>query len=518
MRALLVYPKMPTTMWNMETLAQVRGKKTVYPPLGLLTVAALLPQQWQLRLVDENIRSLTEQDFIGVDLVFISAMNVQKTNVNELITRCRIHPVTLIAGGPLFTHEHEQFPDIDHFVLNEAELTLPPFLEDLQSGNAKRLYQTDQFADLRTSPIPRWDLVNPRDYLFGIVQYSRGCPFQCDFCDVTALFGHTQRTKTSQQIVAELSAMGSLDAFDALLFADDNIIGNRHTLKTALLPEIISWRQNQKRNITLATQVSINLADDPQLMELMLQAGFRNIFVGIETPSEEALENCGKAQNLKRNLLDDVKKLHAAGFIISGGFIVGFDSDTPDIFQRQFDFIQRSGIIIPTVNLLKAPYCTQLYQRMHSENRLIELLDFDENKMNIIPRMPIKELYQGYQRLLEKIYAPKYIYQRGIRFLQLFAQSQMQSPIRHTVKLRDLITLWRVILRIGVFHASSVYFWKLFAWVVLYQPGNLRAAFLFGVIMHHDHELYRKFNRFMKSQEYQAFIEMAAERQRELAP
>ncbi|MDO9635146.1 MAG: B12-binding domain-containing radical SAM protein [Paludibacter sp.] len=516
MKVLLVYPEMPSTMWNMDFLARIRQRKAIYPPLGLLTVAALLPEDWNLQLVDLNIRKLKTSDMIEVDFVFISAMNVQAANTRKLINRCRKFPVKIVAGGPLFTHEYQLFEGVDHFVLNEAELTLPEFLNDLKNGNPQPIYQTDEFCKLEQSPIPRWNLIKKNDYLYGIVQYSRGCPHKCDFCDVTALYGRKQRTKSAAQILNELKKMGNLASFDMLLFADDNLIGNKKLLKEELLPALMKWRAEKQPSVSFATQVSINLVDDEEMMQSMLEAGFRHIFVGIETPVEESLIECGKTQNLKRDLMQSVNQLHAAGFIISGGFILGFDSDTSSVFQKQIDFIQKSGIVIATVNLLKAPFGTDLFERMKSENRLLEILDFDENKMNLIPKMDIEELYEKYRFVLSEIYSPVRIYERSQVFLQTFKNSKVKTSIKGKVKLQDFITLFQVIFYIGICHPSRLYFWKLLFWTQKKQPSHLRLAFLFGVLMYHYCRLFKKFCRFMESAEFRSFIREAKKKQQSL--
>ena len=513
MNALLVFPQMPSTMWNMDFLARIRRKKAIYPPLGLLTVAALLPSDWNLILIDLNIRKLKNSDLADSDLVFISAMNVQAVSARKLIDRCRRFPLKIIAGGPLFTHEYHRFSGVDHFVLNEAEITLPIFLQDLESGNPQPIYRTEEFADLHYSPVPRWDLIRKNDYLYGIVQYSRGCPHKCDFCDVTALYGHRQRTKTAEQIGREIEAMGDLSDFDMLLFADDNLIGNKKILKTELLPALIKWRAEKKPPVSFATQVSINLVDDADMMQLMLEAGFRHIFVGIETTSPDSLAECGKTQNLKRDLLQNVHQLHAAGFIISGGFILGFDSDQPSIFQEQIDFIQQSGIVIATVNLLKAPFGTTLYERMKNEDRLLETLDFDENKMNVIPKMNIEELYENYRYVLNRIYTPDFIFRRSQIFLNTFQNSKVKTSIKGKVHLRDFSTLFHVVFSIGILHPSRFYFWKLLFWTWKKQPSHLRLAFLFAVLMHHYQRLYSKFCQFMRSTEYREFVREAKQKQ-----
>lgn len=496
MNALLIYPEMPSTFWSMDHLMKMVGKKASYPPLGLLTVAALLPEAWEKRLVDLNVRELAEEDLKWADQVFVGAMNVQATSARRLIARCRKAGVRIIAGGPLFTHEHEKFKGVDHFVLNEAEITLPQFLADLESGCPRPIYTSAEFADVHRTPAPRWELADLNQYAYGIVQYSRGCPYQCDFCDVTALFGRRPRTKTAEQIIAELEALGDLGKFDLILFADDNLIGNKRQLKAELLPALIEWRRTQGPITGFATQVTVNLADDPELMEMMLEAGFRHIFIGIETPEEDSLVACKKGQNTRRDLLENVRQLQRAGFIVTAGFIVGFDTDTPSVFQRQIDFIQEGGIVIATINLLKAPPGTELHERMKREGRLIEPFDFDEGKTNIVPAMDADMLHRGYRAILNHIYSPRYVYQRARTFLQENPRAKVENPVSRGLHLRDGRTFFRILFHIGMSGEERTYFWKLLLWTLFNRPKRLILAFSFAVLMYQFRKMRENYPRY----------------------
>jgi radical SAM superfamily enzyme YgiQ (UPF0313 family) len=353
MKVLLVYPQFPDTFWSYKHALKFVGKRAVLPPLGLVTVAAMLPPKFQLRLVDTNIQELTKKDLSWADCVFISAMNVQHESSRQIIARCKKSGLRVVAGGPLFTTEHTSFLSVDHLVLNEAELTLPAFLEDFDRGNPRRIYSSDQFTDMRQTPAPRWELLNLKHYANMSVQFSRGCPFQCDFCNVTALLGHRVRTKSSQQIITELDMLYRQGWRNDVFFVDDNFIGNKSILKADLLPALIQWRKD-KKEIYFYTEASINLADDVELMKLMVQAGFHSVFIGIETPEKVSLVECGKLQNENRNLIDDVKRIQRAGLEVQGGFIVGFDHDQKSVFQKQIDFIQQSGIVTAMIGMLQA--------------------------------------------------------------------------------------------------------------------------------------------------------------------
>ncbi|NQU12410.1 B12-binding domain-containing radical SAM protein, partial [bacterium] len=344
MKVLLLYPLFPDTFWSFKHALKFVRKRASLPPLGLLTVAGMLPDHWEQRLVDVNVRKLRHSDLAWADVVFISGMIAQRDAARELIARCRAAGKRIVAGGPLFTAEHEQFPEVDHFVLNEAEVTLAPFLRDFQHGTARRVYTSAELPDLRTTPAPRWELADLRRYASMSLQFSRGCPFDCEFCNVTALFGHRPRTKTPAQVIAELDELERLGWRAQVCFVDDNLIGNKRYLKEQLLPALIAWQQGRRRRRSFFTEASINLADDSELMRLMVDAGFDTVFIGIETPDEGSLAECNKRQNRGRDMVADVKRIQRAGLQVQGGFIVGFDSDPATTFQRQIAFIQQSGI------------------------------------------------------------------------------------------------------------------------------------------------------------------------------
>ena len=388
MNVLLIYPKIPDTFWSFSYALSFIGKKAAFPPLGLLTVAALLPAEWEKRLVDMNVERLRDRDIAWADMVFVGAMAIQRTSARQVIARCAGAGVRVVAGGPLFTAEPEAFPEVDHLVLDEAELTLPAFLADVRNGRAQKCYRASGFCDLHESPVPAWNLVRTKRYASMSVQFSRGCPFNCEFCNVTALFGHRPRMKTPQQVIAELDRIYASGWRNGIFFVDDNFIGNAHYLKTQLLPALIDWRRD-KRGCVFMTEASINLADDPDLLDMMVRAGFDSVFIGIESPDDTCLAECHKTQNRNRDLLQSVETIHNAGLQVMGGFIVGFDSDTPSIFQRQVDFIQQSGIVTAMVGILQAPPGTRLFERLKKEHRVLDAGSGDnvDGTTNIIPGM-----------------------------------------------------------------------------------------------------------------------------------
>ena len=490
MRILLLYPEMPDTFYAMKHFMEVVNKKAAYPPLGLLTVASLLPKSWEKKLVDLNVSCLQDSDLQWADYVFLSAMNVQEMSVREIMVRCKRVGTKIVAGGSLFTHEYQRFPGIDHFVLNEAEITLLPFLKDLEKGYPKHLYQSAEFADVAASPLPSFELVDMSKYLYAIVQYSRGCPYMCDFCDVTALFGRRPRTKTPDQIVAELEEINKNKDMQLILFADDNLIGNKRILKDELLPALIEWRRKNNPQFFFATQLTVNLADDEQLMQLMIDAGFRHIFIGIETPSAESLKVSHKNQNLKRDMMDNINLIHQKGFIISAGFIVGFDSDDESIFERQVQFIQQSGIPLPIVNILKAPPGTDLYKRIKMENRLSKPFAFAEGDTNIIPVMGETQLYKGFLHVIDNIYWPEKSYQRIIQFFQQYKFPQTSVPIRTIYRWEHFKMLGIVLYKLGIKDSNRKYFWKLMLWCFTHNRKLLDKSVFYGIMIYQMYQTY----------------------------
>ncbi len=482
MNTLLVYPEFPETFWSFKHALKFIRKRASLPPLGLLTVAAMLPAHWEKRLVDMNVRNLDEQDLAWADLVFVSAMAVQRNSAQQVLTRCKAMGRTIVAGGPLFTAEHEQFEMVDHFVLNEAELTLPPFLSDLEQGQAQRLYTTSAFPDIRQTPAPLWNLLEMKRYATMAVQYSRGCPYDCEFCNITALFGHRPRVKNAEQITRELDGLYQLGWRGGVFFVDDNFIGNKKHLKESLLPALIAWRKN-KIGMTFHTEVSINLADDEELMDMMVKAGFNMVFIGIETPADESLAECNKKQNRRRDMLEDIRRIQRSGMQVQGGFIIGFDSDTPSIFQRQIEFIQKSGIVTAMVGLLQAPVGTRLYERLKREGRLLGRFSGNnvDGGTNILPKMSLDVLHKGYKTVINTLYAPQNYYARVKTFLQ-----EYQPPkIKFGFDFEYILALFRSIVQLGILDEARLHYWKLFFWTLFRRPRLFPLAIAFSIYGYH---------------------------------
>jgi len=491
MNVLLVYPKFPDTFWSFKHALKFIHKKSSAPPLGLLTIAAMLPNEWNLRLVDTNIRELRKKELAWADMTMISAMTVQSASATEIIERCKNAGVKVVVGGPLFTTEPEGFSTADHLILNEGEITLPAFLKDLECAQEQPEYRTGDYADMHSSPTPRWDLMNLDDYASMSIQYSRGCPFNCDFCNVTALLGHRMRLKTSRQIIAELDGLYQAGWRGGVFFVDDNLIGNKNALKEDLLPALTEWRKD-KEGMTFNTEASINMADDPQLMSMMVAAGFNKVFVGIETPDETNLTECNKKQNLNRDLVADIHRIQQAGMQVQGGFIVGFDNDDPLTFQRLIDFIQHSGIVTAMVGILQAPIGTQLYARMNKAGRILRNMSGDnvDGSTNIIPAMNINLLKEQYKKLLDYIYSPQVYYQRVTTFLKDYNLPKVKVHIDLKVIYQNLAAFIRSVFQLGIFGKERRQYWKLFFWTLFKKPSLFPLAIEFSIYGYH----FRKIN------------------------
>lgn len=482
MKILLVYPQTPDTFWSFKHVLRFVSKRVAFPPVGLLTVAAMMPREWEYRFVDTNVERLRDEDLQWADYVLISAMIVHKASVHELVARCRCAGRPVIAGGPLFTTGHAEFPDIQHFVLGEAEEVMPRLVEDMRHGTVQSIYRAEGHPDVTGVPVPRWDLVKLRHYATMAVQFSRGCPFDCEFCDIVVMNGRVPRTKTPAQLIAELDTLRSLGWKDMVFIVDDNFIGNRRHTR-ALLAELVAWRERTQAPIGFLTEVSVNLADDPELCDLMIRAGFKKVFVGIETPSAESLGECGKVQNTRRNLVDTVHRLQSTGLEVMGGFIVGFDKDPEDIFRRQFEFIQQSGVVTAMVGLLTALPQTRLYHRLKREGRLERDSTGNNTQatLNFRPRLDRDFLIEGYRDLMRRLYEPGAYYERIRTFL---AHHRPNGP-RLRLSLADVKAFLRSFWLLGLRHRGRLQYWRLFWGTLLRRPDQFRHAIELAITGYH---------------------------------
>jgi len=484
----------PNTFWSFKYALKFISKEATHPPLGLLTVAAMLPTKWERKLVDMNVTALKKKDLQEADFVFISAMSIQKDSAKEVISRCKKMGVKTVAGGPLFTAHYEDFEEVDYLILNEAEITLPPFLEDLKKGCAKHIYASKEFTDMQNTPIPLWELVNMKKYSAMNIQYSRGCPFNCEFCDISALYGDKVRTKNKNQILAELENLYLHGWKDRVFFVDDNFIGNRLKLKREVLPAIIEWMEKKKHPFLFNTETSIDLSDDEELMQLMVKAEFDTVFVGIETLNEESLAECNKFHNKNRDLVACVRKIQKFGLQVQGGFIVGFDNDSPPIFEKLIAFIQESGIVTAMVGLLNAPHGTRLHQRLKKEGRLLKNFAGDNTDLsiNFIPKMTHETLIKGYQKIVSRIYSPKHYHERVKKFLKEY--NPLQKRVFH-FNFSCLKAFFKSILILGIKEKGRSYYWKLFFWSLFKQPKLFPLAITFSIYGFHFRKVFENYLR-----------------------
>jgi len=491
MKALLIYPEFPDTFWSFRYALKFIHRKASSPPLGLLTIAAMLPEAWEKRLVDMNVQCLDDDDLRWADLVFVSAMSVQKESVKEVIARCKAAGVRIVAGGPLFTTEYEAFGAVDHLVLNEAEITLPCFLEDLANGTAGRFYTTDQWADIRKTPIPLWGLINIKHYASINIQYSRGCPFNCEFCDITLLCGRVPRTKDKDQILRELESVYASGFRGQVFFVDDNFISNKKKLKEEVLPAIIEWMDMRRHPFTFNTQASIELSDHKDLMEMMVAAGFDVVFVGLETPHEQSLAECSKFQNKNRDLLASVRNIQKSGLEVQGGFIVGFDNDPVTIFDTQIRFIQKSGVVTAMVGILTALPRTQLYERLKKEQRLLKETSGNNTDFstNFITRMDYDQLISGYKKILGTLYSPTHYYERVRTFLREYIPPQ--KKLFH-LRCNYIAAFVRSMIVLGVIGKERFHYWRLLLWTVFTRPRLLPQAVTLSIYGFHFRKVFEK--------------------------
>jgi radical SAM superfamily enzyme YgiQ (UPF0313 family) len=483
MHALLVYPKHPATFWSLTYALPFINKKAILPPLGLLTVSKLLPKDWNRKLVDLNIATLTDGDLLWADIVLVSGMIVQKKSAEEVIRRASGFSKFVVAGGPLFTASHAEIAGVNSCVLNEAEITLPLFLADFAAGKPKRLYTSTEKADVAQSPIPDWSLVRMKDYASMAVQMTRGCPFNCDFCNIVSLDGRVPRVKSPQQVVDEFDSLYNAGWRGNVFVVDDNFIGNR-SKALAILTAVSEWTRLKKRPFGLYTEASINLADDPQVLGLMQKTNFHCVFVGIETPEEAGLQSCGKVQNTGKNLEDKVRILQRSGLQVQAGFIVGFDTDTPRTFENVRGFIQRSGIVTAMVGLLTALPETRLYKRLQDAGRIVETSSGNNTDcgLNFVPTMRKDLLIDGYKNLVATLFTPENYYERVRAFLRQYKRRSTGTKFALRHKLRALVAaLWSL----GVRGDGKMSFWRMFVWTAVRRPSLMTEAITLAIYGFH---------------------------------
>lgn len=483
MKVLLIYPKYPDTFWSFKHALNFINKKASLPPLGLLTVSSLLPKSWDKKLVDLNVEELKEEDILSADLVMISSMIVQLDSVKEVISKVKSFGKYIIAGGPLFSSLYKDFPDVDCFVLNEGEITIPLFLTDFENGKVKRFYKSSVKPDITKSPIPDWSLIKMNNYASMPIQVSRGCPFACDFCDIIIMNGRIPRFKDAPQVIAELDSIYNTGWRSSVFIVDDNFIGNRKKVKEILIA-ISRWMKEHNRPFCLSTEASITVADDAEIIDLLKQSNFTGVFVGIETPEEESLKSCGKFQNTGKDLKEKVKFLQRNGLEVKGGFIVGFDTDNAGTFDKMIEFIQSSGIVTAMVGLLHALPKTKLYRKLKKEGRILSAATGNntDSTLNFISVLNKDVLKEGYKKILDTIYDPRNYYNRIIIYLKEYREFARGSGM-------SILTMTKAISRslwlMGVVEKGRVYFWKMIFWTLLHKPKLIAEAITQSIYGYH---------------------------------
>ena len=483
MKVLLIYPEYPATFWSFKHALPFISKKVSLPPLGLLTVASLLPEKWEKRLIDLNATELKDKDIIWADYIFISGMVVQRKSAKEVAKRAKSFGKFVVAGGPLFTNEYIDSANVDCFVLNEGEITIPMFLKDLENNTLKHVYKSEEKPDLEMTPVPMWSLINSKDYASLSMQISRGCPYNCDFCDIILMNGRVPRLKSPEQVIEEMDALYDYGWRGGVFIVDDNFIGNKIEA-VRILRKIVQWMELKNKPFTLYTEASINLADDTRLLELMQKANFDSVFIGIETPEECGLISCGKIHNTRKDLLEKVKIIQRNGLEVQGGFILGFDTDTPNTFDNMIKFIQKSGIVTAMVGLLHAIPETKLYKRLHNEKRILSVPTGDNTdfSLNFVPIMNPESLMEGYKKVIDTIFAPKHYYKRVITYLKEYNKIAVNKKLSFRLQIKALS---KAIWKIGIKGKGKFHFWKLVSWTIIRKPSLISEAITYSIYGYH---------------------------------
>ncbi|MGB3754815.1 MAG: DUF4070 domain-containing protein [Rivularia sp. (in: cyanobacteria)] len=462
MRILLVYPLFPKTFWSYEKILELVDKKVLLPPLGLATVAAILPQEWEFKLVDRNIRSVTEAEWEWADMVILSAMIVQKEDLCDQIKVAKQHGKLVAVGGPYPTSVPAvaQEAGADFLILDEGEITLPMFVEAVQAGKTSGVFRATEKPDVTSTPIPRFDLLERDAYDMMSVQFSRGCPFQCEFCDIIVLYGRKPRTKTPAQLLAELDCLYELGWRGGVFMVDDNFIGNKRNVKL-LLVELKEWMKAHEYPFRFDTEASVDLAQDPELMELMVECGFAAVFLGIETPDEDSLQLTKKFQNTRNSLVESVQSIIKAGLRPMAGFIIGFDGEKSGAGDRIVRFAEQAAIPSTTFAMLQALPNTALWHRLEKEGRMRESTDGNINQttlMNFIPTRPLQDIGREYIEAFCALYDPIAYLDRTYRCFLMMGKPSWKAPAKKTewVVVKALAT---VIWRQGIKRETRWKFW-----------------------------------------------------------
>lgn len=492
MKVLLVYPEFPDTYWSFRHALNFEGKQAAFPPLGLLTVSAMLPPDWERRLVDMNVEALRTEHIEWADVVMVSAMIVQNESLEKVVAMCRALDRKVVVGGPYVSTSSERLPDADHIFIGEAEATLPEFINDLDLGIARKIYSATERPSLANTPVPDFSLIDPNRYSAMNVQFSRGCPFNCEFCDIIEIYGRVPRTKSNSQMLAELDALKASGWRGLVFIVDDNFIGNKKNVRL-FMPALIDWSRANGHPFSFITEASVNLAEDEDLLRQMEIAGFRRVFLGIETPVEDSLREAQKSQNTRRDLLGSIRKIQSYGMEVMAGFIVGFDSDPDDIFERQVQFIRESGIPLAMVGLLTALPDTQLWRRLEKEGRLLDVSTGNNTdcSINFVPRMDVNRLVEGYKQVLRNIYNPREYYARALDCLRRFRPDRFET--RRANLRGDIAALFKVVYKLGLLDPWRRDFWRYFYRLVRHHRGSFAHGMTLAAMGYHFRQVTEKY-------------------------
>jgi len=486
---LLIYPRFDNpSFWDLNAVCETTGRRRISPPLGLITVAALLPPDWSIRLIDHNAEEIRDSDLDWADLVMTGGMIPQQPDALRIVRLCNAHGKPVAVGGPDVTSSPHAYADADFRVIGEAEAVMDEFVRAWNAGSRKGDFEAEKFkTDVTTSPTPRFDLLKPGFYVDVNIQFSRGCPFTCEFCDIIELYGRVPRTKTTEQMLAELDALYALGHASSVVFVDDNLIGNKKAVK-AFLPHLCEWQKRHGYPFTLTTQASINLADDDALLAMMREANFCMVFIGIETPDDDALISAQKKQNARRNLADCVHKIYRSGMAVTAGFIIGFDGEKGSLAEQMVGCIEAADIPMCMVGLLTALPQTQLTRRLRREGRLHADPDtslFDATQggdqctvgLNFETSRPRRDILNDYRSVLRRIYEPAAYFERVRALTRALNPPRHKSKLRANVVLDDLRSFGRFIWQVSVRRPElAKHCWRTLLECVVRNPAAVRQA------------------------------------------
>ncbi len=488
-KVLMVWPRFPASFWSLAEVMEIVPERSLVPPLGLITVAALCPKQWKIRLVDLAFDALSDEDILWADLVMVSAMAIQREGVRQTLERAsKLNRRTMIGGPYASSEPGALLPLADHVVVGEPDEIFHQIATDLEGGSARRLYRVKERPDVSHTPVPRFDLLALENYILMSVQFSRGCPFTCEFCDIITIYGRRPRTKSPAQLIGELDALLQLGWRKEVFIVDDNFIGN-HKAALELAQELERWQRRNRYPFGFFTEASIDLASRPALLDAMVKANFCRVFIGIESPSAESLKEAKKFQNLRRDPLDSIRSIQQRGLWVMGGFIVGFDSDPPDIFDRQIEFVERAAIPWAMTGVLQAPPTTPLYERMKREGRLLqdnpEPSNFDPPNFRTV--LPLPELLDGTKRMLLTLYDPRRFYERLFDSLERW-QLQPEQRAAALSLLYLLGVVFKSAWKQGVLSSYRRAYWRFLRRLMIrwgLNPQKRRLGFELALSGHH---------------------------------